>query len=330
MKFYRLFITGFSISMIIILSFYLRKTTFFTDNGTRTSISDEIPFKKLPSSLFLNLNESIKRIAAIDRIFLINLPTRIDRRTTSIAIFQKLHLNLHIVPAFHPQAAEVLSRLHHLPHHLTHIELACWASHVQLWTHITLTTTNDQSWTLIFEDDVDVELSMVDILESFPSDMWTKADMMYLGYCGNPRGELLWKGQTHHQIHRAVNPSCTHAYAIRTDTTRKLLNLLSTPQRPIDLEIVHLNNEKKLTIYSIHPPLAIQNRRLKSSIKLDTDSLKESVRRKLNLLKEWWLDAQTVESLNNSSLSKIDFNQAEEWLEKNQRDTWTIDNRRQS
>ena len=220
----------------------------------------EKPFRKLPSSHFLNLNESIKRIAAIDRIFLINLPTRIDRRTTSIAIFQKLHLNLHIVPAFHPQAAEVLSRLHHLPHHLTHIELACWASHVQLWTHITLTTTNDQSWTLIFEDDVDVELSMVDILQSFPSDMWTKADMMYLGYCGNPRGELLWKGQTHHQIHRAVNPSCTHAYAIRSASASKLIRLVTPPVAAIDDQIVRLHKLEELIIFSIHPPLAIQRK----------------------------------------------------------------------
>ena len=216
----------------------------------------------------------------------------------------------------------MLSRRHRRHHRLTQLELACWASHMQLWTHIALTSTSNDSWTLIFEDDVDVEMPMVEIVESFPKEVWARAEMIYLGYCGNPRGELVFKGREPYRIHRALHPSCTHAYAIRSATARKLLNLLSSPQQPIDAEIVRLNDEKKLLIYSIHPAVAIQNLRSRSSINLDADHIHDLLRRKLNRLKEWWQDAETAEQLNNSSLSQIDVKRATDWQEKHEGVIW--------
>ena len=288
------------------------------------STLNEKSFAQLSPTSLIHLDQTIKRIAAIDRIFLISLPARVDRRTTSIALFQTLHLDLVIVPALHPQSAEVLSRRHHLLRHprLSPLELACWASHMQLWTHIALTSTSNDSWTLIFEDDVDVEMAIVEIVESFPREVWTRAEMIYLGYCGNPRGELVFKGRDPYQIHRAVNPSCTHAYAIRSATARKLVNLLPSPQQPIDMEIVRLHDEEKLLIFGIHPAIAIQNRRSKSSINMHEDHFHDLLRRKLNRLKEWWHHAETPEHLNNSTLSQIDVARAKAWQEKHEGVIW--------
>ena len=291
-----------------------------------TSTINEEPFEQLSPSSLLHLNQTIKRIAAIDRIFLINLPARTDRRTTAIALFQTLHLDIHIVPALHPQSPEVLSRRHR-HHRLTQLELACWASHMQLWTHIALTSTSNDSWTLIFEDDVDVEMSMVEIVESFPKEVWAKAEMIYLGYCGNPRGELVFKGRDPYQIHRAVNPSCTHAYAIHSRSLSKLIHLTSVPDEAVDDQIVRFNNQGKLLIYSIHPPLALQRPKTIAH-PFDVNPLRKgwahSIERKFNHLVESWQGVEFMDQLHDSALAHADLFAADQWRRQHEMSRWNV------
>ncbi|CAF4245846.1 unnamed protein product, partial [Rotaria sordida] len=140
---------------------------------------------------------------------------------------------------------------------LTLVELACWASRFQIWSAITTSDDND-SWSLIFEDDIDLETFTSEVLQSFPHDLWNKPDLIYLGSCGNISGSMICEEAYGYRIHRALNPNCTHAYGIRSHAAAKLLRLLSSPRRAVDDEIVRLLNSEKLLIFSIHPSLALQ------------------------------------------------------------------------
>ena len=102
---YRWFIVCVLINTAIFFSFYVSHVIVFGRISNRLAVVDEKPFEQLSPSSLLHLNQTIKRIAAIDRIFIINLPARTDRRTTAIALFQTLHLDIHIVPALHPQSS---------------------------------------------------------------------------------------------------------------------------------------------------------------------------------------------------------------------------------
>ncbi|CAF4365981.1 unnamed protein product, partial [Rotaria sordida] len=96
-----------------------------------------------------------------------------------------LHFDAFIVPAHTIHSPEVVSRNHLVRNgHITLVELACWASHMQIWSAIADSKSND-TWSLVFEDDIDLETFTSEVLESFPHDLWNKPDLIYLGSCGN-------------------------------------------------------------------------------------------------------------------------------------------------
>ena len=294
-----------------------------------TRTSDPTPFQRLSSSSFLHLNETIKRIAAIENVYVINLPRREDRRITSIALFQTLHLDAHIVPALNIHSPEVLSRRHLIDTgRITLLELACWASHMQIWTEIASLPEND-TWTLIFEDDIDLEVTTVDILQSFPRDLWSQPDMIYLGYCGNPPGALLYDGLEDYRVHRAINPSCTHAYAIRSSTASRLVRLLSPPLRAVDDEIARLGNEGVLSIVSIHPPLAIQ--RLTSSshpsdVNPPQDTWLYQVKKAINSFIDWCKGVEVIDQLKDSAFARANLSKANDWRKQHEGTHWRVTN----
>ncbi|CAF3882215.1 unnamed protein product [Rotaria sp. Silwood1] len=234
---------------------------------------------------------------------------------------QTLHFDAFIVPAYTIHSSEVVSRKHLLHNgRITLVELASWASHMQVWSEITFSKSND-SWYLVFEDDIDLETLTTEILQSFPDDLWRKPDLVYLGSCGNIPGSKIYEGAYGYRIHQALNPSCLHAYAIQPQTAAKLLNLLSSPRRAADDEIVLLSNSQKLLVYSIHPPLALQRLTTPSN---PSDLHPEKVYRlsrfkaKIDSMIRWWRGVELVDKLKDSALAKANIDKAVEWREKNE------------
>ena len=294
-------------------------------------ITDPVPFPRLSPPSLLHLNQTIKHIAAIQQTYLINLPRRQDRRTTSIALLQTLHLDAHIVPALDIHAPQVLSRIH-LVHtgKITLLELACWASHMQIWTEIAATASpQNDTWSLIFEDDIDLEMMTVNILQSFPDDLWSQPDMIYLGHCGNPPGTLLYRGLLDYRVHRALNPSCTHAYALRSSAAARLVRLLSTPLRAVDDDIAVLGKEGKLLIFSIHPPLARQQS-ITSSHQSDVNPQKNTwvygIKTRIDFFVEWWQGVEYWPASKDSALARANLSRADDWRKMHEGALWSVDN----
>lgn len=298
-------------------------------------IAAPAPFKRLCSSSLLHLNQTIKHIAAIRNIYVINLPRRQDRRTSSIALLQALHLDAHIVPALDIHSPQVLSRSHLVyTGQLTLLELACWASHMQIWTEIATaaaTSGQNETWSLIFEDDIDLETRTVDILQSLPHDLWSQPDMIYLGHCGNPPGLLLYHGLADYRVHRAFNPSCTHAYALRSRAASRLVHLLSTPVQAVDDAIVRLVNAGKLSIFSIHPPLATQQLITfphPSDVNPPKNTWIYVIKLRINVFVKWWQGVEFVTALKDSALARANLNEAEDWREMYESALWSVQDRK--
>ena len=271
-------------------------------------------FRRLSPKHLLHINGNLTNIGFISQIFLINLPHRDDRRTRSIGVLQTLNIDAYIVPALSIHSLDVLkhSQLVKLGS-ITLNEIACWASHMQIWIDISNSKSN-QTWTLILEDDIDLEMETIKVLESFPKQIWKTSDMIYLGHCDNPPGKLLYTGMNGYRVHYAKHPSCTHAYAIRKQGARKLIELISKPRRAIDQEIVHLNDAGQISILSIHPPLALQNTfspSNRSDVNPSKNTWKYSVKRVVNSFFEWARGVESIIQLNDSALARADLNKAD-------------------
>ena len=299
--------------------------TYFYIIGRSNDRFSEVPFTPLAKSALLHVPGSTKQFAAIDRIYLINLPYRVDRRVGSIGLFQTLDLDAYIVPAHGAHSSQIKSRSHLTKHgDFSTMELACWASHMQVWSEIAAKG-DDHSWTLVFEDDIDLELDLVDILQSFPRDLWNSPELIYLGYCGNPPGPLLYNGTRNFRVHQAVNPSCTHAYAIQSRTASKLMRLLASPRKAIDDSIVDLVSAGELVAFSMHPPLALQQvitSLRPSDVNPVLTSWSYRMKRQTNAIYEWWRGIEPVANLKDSTLARVDFLQADDWRRTHENDFW--------
>ena len=295
------------------------------------STSNPIPVEKsLNRSLLLQINGSIKQLGQAYPIYIINLPSRTDRRTESIALMQTIDLEAFLVPAYSIHSSQI-ARYNRKRTNLffTATELACWASHMRVWLAVAQDTSsdNDDRWSVIFEDDIDLEMETVRIVQSFPSSIWTSADLIYLGYCANPPGKLIYQSSTHiHRVHQAIHPSCTHAYAIRTRTARILISSLSSPSQPIDNAIVQLVKEQHLIVYSIHPPLAIQKPvsvNNPSDVNLiDRQSWRYRIQLSIYTFFQWWNGVEITEKLHQSAAERANLTRAKQWRTVHETGIW--------
>lgn len=310
-----------SIAILICLSFLF--LTNYLRQIRNTLVSNPIQFvKSLNRSLLLHINGSIKHLGEAYPIYIINLPARTDRRTETIALMQTIDLEAFLFPAYSIHAPEIALYNQNRNHlFFTSTELACWASHMRVWLTIAddiSSVNNDDHWSMIFEDDIDLEMETIRIVESFPSSIWITADLIYLGHCANPPGKLIYQSSTHiYRVHQAVHPSCTHAYAVRSRTARILISSLSNPSQPIDNAIVQLVKEQHLIVYSIHPPLAIQkpvSLRNPSDVNLaDRQSWIYRVKLFIYMYIQWWNGVEPVDGLHQSAAQQSNLTRAEQW-----------------
>lgn len=79
----------------------------------------------------------------------------------------------------------------------------------------------------------------------------------------------------HPLLRISVSPLCLHAYALSSSGVNKLFPLLSDPwvayQTPIDTAMPNLIRTKRVTSFSLQPPLVIQGKELKSDLRDDDD-----------------------------------------------------------
>jgi GR25 family glycosyltransferase involved in LPS biosynthesis len=288
------------------------------------------PIKALDRSLLFHINGSIKYLGQAHPIYIINLPSRSDRRTESIALIQTIDLEAFIVPAYSVHSPEIyLRNQNHNEFFFKSTELACWASHMRIWITITNYTSslNDHTWSLIFEDDIDLEIETPHIMQSFPSSIWNDADLIYLGHCANPPGKLIYQSSKHiYRIHQALHPSCTHAYAIRSSIAEKFVSLLSKPSQPIDDSIIKLMNKHQLIVYSIHPPLAIQKPVSKTNPSdvnlINRQSFIYRIQFSIYTFIQWWNGVEFYEKLNKSALKKANLTKAKQWRKMYEKGIW--------
>jgi len=301
-------------------------------NIEHRSIVNQIqPIKALDRSLLFHINGSIKHLGQARPIYIINLPSRSDRRTQAIALIQTIDLEAFIVPAYSVYSPEIRLRnqnRHELFLKLT--ELACWASHMRVWITIanyTSSSSNDNIWSLVFEDDIDLEIETPCIMQTFPSSIWNEADLIYLGHCANPPGKLIYQSSEHiYRIHQALHPSCTHAYAIRSSIAEKFVSLLSEPSQPVDISIIELVNKHRLIVYSIHPPLAIQKPVTKTNPSdvnlINRQSFIYRIQFSIYTFIQWWNGVEFYEKLNKSTLKKANLTKAKQWRKIYEKGIW--------
>ena len=162
-------------------------------------------------------------------------------------------------------------------------------------------------------------------MQSFSRELWNVPDLIYLGHCGNSPDRFLYNGSADYRIHQAVNPSCTHAYALRPQTAATLIHLLSSPRKAVDDETVDLVSVGRLLALSMHPSLAVQEP-ITAVHPSDVNPLRSSwtnrILKRLNYLIEWWRGVQFVHTLQDSTLARADFVKADDWRRNEENEFW--------
>ncbi|CAG8664720.1 14571_t:CDS:1 [Dentiscutata erythropus] len=187
-------------------------------------------------------------------IYVINLEYRIDRYRKMKVLGNYLHLNLDIIKAVNKYDRVAISKLNKSG--LSAGVKACYLSHYSIFESI---VKNGYENGLIFEDDIDIEINitniMTEVYRKLPSD-W---DMLYLGHCSE-RGSYIETGLTIHVLYKSEHPKCTHAYAVSAKGAKKLLEKLNIidPYYHLDMQIVDLIMAGEIISYSIHPPIVVQ------------------------------------------------------------------------
>ncbi|CAG8475059.1 9428_t:CDS:1 [Cetraspora pellucida] len=139
---------------------------------------------------------------------------------------------------------------------------------------------------LILEGDMDIELRitsiMVDIHRILPAD-W---DIIYLGYCNNSEGtsgEPLPgnnNNQFDYKLFKSDKPHCTFAYAVSYAGALKLVeklgNSITSPLKPLDIELVNMIQSGTINSYTLVPPIIANFRKSHSGKDISDIHLKNS------------------------------------------------------
>lgn len=311
------------ISLILLINYVRNSNHSLAANLTHA-------IKPLNRSLLLRIDGRIKQLGQAYPIYMINLPSRTDRRTESIALIQTMDFDAFLVPAYSIHSPEIRPYTLNQNHlFFTSTELACWSSHMRVWITIAqnIATCNDDHWSIIFEDDIDLEMDTVHLMQLIPLSIWTEADLIYLGYCANPPGKLIYQFPTlNYRVHQALHPTCTHAYAIRSRTARILISSLSSPSQAIDNAIVQLVKQRHLVAYSIHPPLAVQ-KSVSMSNPSDVNLInRQSWMYRIQLLFytffQWWNGVELSQKLNQSAFERANLTRANQWRKTYETGIW--------
>lgn len=178
----------------------------------------------------------LEPLEGIDKIFVITLKNRPDRRAHMERMISFHNLDVEWWPAETPDSYMVKMYLDSirindgLRNHTKHsLIMSCYASHVSVYMEI---IRRGYKNVLILEDDVDIDLEF--------RKMWTRRykamrnqawDLLLLGYCTAMKKPLLNGWGLPHWI------ACTHSYVISHDFAKNFLSTNEHAHKPIDLEL---------------------------------------------------------------------------------------------
>ncbi|KAI0727570.1 hypothetical protein C8Q72DRAFT_839078 [Fomitopsis betulina] len=166
---------------------------------------------------------------------------------------------------------------------LTPAKMACWRSHLEIIRKVAegdiktgeaANNLQENTVTLILEDDVDMERDIHDRLHEVWDLLPTEWDIVFLGHCWSNESyyPAIPSKQTHlanrtgprTTLHPSFAPKCTHAYALtRTGARRLLLYLRYTPfaySRALDQAMSWLILSGKLKAFSVVPSVVVQRK----------------------------------------------------------------------
>jgi GR25 family glycosyltransferase involved in LPS biosynthesis len=134
-------------------------------------------------------------------------------------------------------------------------EVGCYMSHMKLLEKIAEDAYD--GWTIIFEDDIQLEPDFqARLLEQLPY-LSEDVDMIYVGSLNQPTcEEEKRKGA---DLCEVENPWGTHAYMVNKRSAKKIRDLISYIDREIDIKYVSLIKEGKIDAFVIVPTLVKQN-----------------------------------------------------------------------
>ncbi|RUS27345.1 glycosyltransferase family 25-domain-containing protein [Jimgerdemannia flammicorona] len=190
-----------------------------------------------------------------DHIYVINLPHRDDRRIRMKAIADYLGVTFTFVDGVYTNDTEVEMYTEKYGANSTAPQVACWRSHMNVYD---VMIKNDDQSALILEDDIDAEANIERRVNEMRPHLPKDWDAWFLGHCHGKE----WRGKVlgHPNLHVAVQPQCTHAYAVSRKGARKFLNVLAEIDRAIDKTIRNKYREGQLKIFSVQPPITGQLR----------------------------------------------------------------------
>ncbi|KAJ1919354.1 hypothetical protein H4219_002042 [Mycoemilia scoparia] len=200
-----------------------------------------------------------------DKVYVINLPHRKDRRRYMNDLFNTLEVDYELVQAV--PANSIPSKIPGLSTTannstaaMTLPELACLHSHISVLQDI---QSKNHSLAAIFEDDVDLDYRIKawvhKALASIPKKI--KWDLLFLGNFHSRAGDYDPTNHTFPELRPAVPIQGTHAYVVNGHkSAQKLLGFLYKAEASLDLELDYLNTYGDITALTLFPPKAIQVR----------------------------------------------------------------------
>ncbi|KAJ1986132.1 hypothetical protein H4R33_003529 [Dimargaris cristalligena] len=193
----------------------------------------------------------------LDKIFLMNLPARTDRRDSMLEMGSFLHLDFSVFPATDKEEIKKDPLWTSGKTHLRDAQLACWKSHMRIYEEVI--ASSDINMALVLEDDVDIDYDIATktkaALDAAKGEEW---DMLYLGHCSGFEGQKQNVINKEANLYHADYPVCSHGYIVSKKGARKLLTKLAEPHGPIDLLIVGLTKSKELNVLALSPPIITQ------------------------------------------------------------------------
>jgi len=267
--------------IILIVSYFLSLFLFFFSRNPFIFCYCISSFA-FPNEAMNNIREIQDSHLGFDHIYVLNLKQRVDRRDhmKKMAFFQHLQIEFF----FAPESNTINTSS--FPTHMTLGEISCYQGHLNIYKSV---VDRNFSTALIFEDDIDLELNirkrLGNIFRILPHD-W---EILYLGHC-------TWEGWGKNQVERmnplfrSNSPDCTHGYAVTNAGARKLISLLNTPTKPVDLQINSFIRNGRINSYSVDPPIITQLERI-----FDTSIIRDQSRQKLK-----------NQQLSHSSFSKVE------------------------
>ena len=225
-------------------------------------------FNHIYNTLSKRLNNiEVSRIS-LNKIFVISLSYRLDRRKAVKELFEKRKLNFYFFDAFHLNSYNDLNQYftRQSLKYLSHGSLGCAFSHMKLLEQIS--TYHDNEYFIIFEDDIllneNFKLKLNSLIDNYPID----ADMFFLGTRNERKRD--YKFRCNYGYNKTYNSRLgAYAYILNPKNAKKIIELIKPMNLlcgGIDTAIGKLIRQNKIKAYQFEQSIVIHDSNSPSNI----------------------------------------------------------------